>query len=121
ITELCRKPEGTPEQCGQHEDRDAAKQASAHQVAVFAPTDSIARGPDVRQEQIGKRDPRLLHQISSISCNALPPVSFRNAAVRWSSPLPASRRTSSTVPCAMILPFRMMLSRSHISCATSSV
>ena len=51
----------------------------------------------------------------------LPPVSFKNTGVSSSFSLPAIARSSSTVPRAMIFPFRMMLMRSHISCATSSV
>src|SRR5687768_14879053 len=63
----------------------------------------------------------LSHTISSISCNPLPPVSFRKTSVRCASPPPASAFTSSTVPDAMMRPLRMMLSLWHISWATSSV
>ena len=55
----------------------------------------------------------------------MPPVNFRKTAVSCASSvsaeLPASARSSSTVPRAMMRPLRMMLMRSHISSATSSV
>ena len=79
ILEVAGQPERSLIQRTDDEHADAAKQQAAHPVATLPPLRAIARRPEVRQQEVGVRLHH--HTISSISCSAPPPVSFRNTAV----------------------------------------
>src|SRR5262249_39946306 len=116
VEQLPSQVERHREQHRRHDERDAAEEQCAQAVAGLAPARAVARAPEERLQQEGER-----RRHSSISWNAPPPVIFRNTDVSCGSSVPASACSSATVPRATMRPPWMMLMRSHISCATSSV
>src|SRR6185312_6678884 len=99
--------------------REQNELAAAAARALLA--NALQRRPPLGLEYVQQR--RLLHRprTSASSRTCAPPVSFRNSSSRLASPAWCWRRTSFTVPAAMILPCWMIAIWSHIASAISSV